>query len=67
MEVEGGRNNKFIVCIYEAIGTAFLINSMNWCGKNSQAIGLTYFANVMMFGPVSGGHFNPAITFGVLI
>ena len=29
------------------------------------AVGLTLFANISILGPVSGGHFNPAVTLGV--
>ena len=71
MEVPGGHKNKGIVCIYEFVGTALLLIAVNW-GSNSKthtlqpiAIGLTLFANICFLGPVSGGHFNPAVTLGV--
>jgi glycerol uptake facilitator-like aquaporin len=31
------------------------------------AVGLTIFGNICIFGNTSGGHFNPAVTLGVLI
>ena len=31
------------------------------------AIGLIIFFDIVMFGKVTGGHFNPAVTLGVFI
>ena len=31
------------------------------------AVGLTLFGNICIFGGVSGGHFNPAVSVGVFI
>jgi len=31
------------------------------------AIGMVLFCNIMMFGSMSGGHFNPAVTLSVLV
>lgn len=40
MEVTGGRNNKLIVCLYEALGTCFLLIAINWgCDSGNNAIG----------------------------
>ena len=55
------------------IGTATLIIAVNWgvnlVTANFQpiSVGLTLFANISILGPVSGGHFNPAVTMGVFI
>ena len=73
MEIEGGHNIKKIVCLYEAIGSALLIIALNWSNyihKDQFApigLGLTLFSCITIFGPVCGGHFNPAVTIGVLV
>ena len=69
MEVPGGDKTKWRVCLYEFIGTAFLITSINLSlhPGNPIYVGLTLMANIMIFGGLTGGHFNPAVSTGVLI
>lgn len=71
MEVPGGKQNKLKVCLYEALGTAFLITAINWSASKpelqSQTIGLSITISALILGGVSGGHFNPAITMAVFV
>ena len=70
MEVPGGEKTKVWVLISELFGTAFLAAAVNWGGtSNSTAIcaGLTIFIMALVFGPISGGHFNPAVSVAILI
>ena len=65
MEVKGGSNKKFQVLLYEMLGTANLLYAINVSahgGHQPYAVGLTIAANIFIFGEVSGGHFNPAVT-----
>ena len=70
MEVPGGTENKLVVCLCEFLGTAFLLLAVNWGGTSGNtpiAVGLTVMGFAQMLGPISGGHFNPAITMGMFI
>lgn len=59
------------VCIYEALGTALLLIALNMSGPmgstDALAVAGSIFVAIVMFGPVSGGHFNPAVTVSVFI
>ena len=70
MEVPGGNKNKLWVLISELLGTAMLGAAINWGGCSSgtpHCVGLSVFIMAQVFGPISGGHFNPAVTVGMLI
>lgn len=50
----------------EFIGTFFLVLTVAFTG-NPLAVGLMLAAMIYAFGPISGGHFNPVVTFAVLL
>ena len=55
--------NKYVI---EFIGTFFLVLVVGLTG-NPIAIGVILAAMVYMGGYISGGHYNPAVTLGVLL
>lgn len=70
MEVPGATRNRFFVLWSEMVGTAFLLVAVNWGGTSSHTpicVGLTVAVMAQMFGSISGGHFNPAVTVGMMI
>ena len=72
MEVPGAKNNRLIVCFYEALGTAGLIIAINWSASNDtplnpSVIGMYIMIAALCWGGITGGHFNAAITIAVLI
>ena len=67
MEVQGGPENKLLVCLYEMLGTATLLIGINLTQGNNIGIGLMLVAAISMYDRVSGAHFNPAVTIGVFI
>jgi glycerol uptake facilitator-like aquaporin len=69
MEVDRGSKNKFIVCVYEALGTGFLLFAISMSTSDFGKFGIAFmvFAMILICGPVTGAHFNPAVTLGVFI
>ena len=70
MEVPLGKDNKSIICIYEAIGTGLLLYCINMtAGSPYGKFGIAFaiFALILIGGPISGGHYNPAVTLGVFL
>lgn len=58
MELKEGHRNKFLVCLYEGLGTCFLLMAVN-CGAysgnsqigyQSQVVSLTLLGNIIIFG-----------------
>jgi aquaporin Z len=56
---------SFTVFIYEFIGTFTLVGVINATKGNAPAIGLTLFFLLLLCGPITGAHLNPAVTLGV--
>ena len=67
MEVNEGKNNKLLVAVYEMIGQAIFIYCILVSHANPVAVVVGLFSAIIMFGPYTGGHFNPAVTLGVLV
>lgn len=57
-------NRKYVI---EFIGTFFLVLVIGLSAGNALAIGGILAAMVYMGGHISGGHYNPAVTLGILM
>ena len=55
-----------LVGLYEIFGTAFLVYAAN-ASSTPIGVALVFFAVIMITGPVTGGHINPAVSFGVFV
>ena len=65
MEADG-HDRKAIVCFCEFIGTAlFIFGIIEVAPVLPIAIPFMLLASVVIWGDVTGGHFNPAVTLGV--
>ena len=70
MEVPQGDKMKGTVCLYEGIGSMFLLLAINLSassGHGATVISIFIFAAIILFGGISGAHFNPAVTTGVFV
>lgn len=72
METAKGHDRKFLVMLYEFMGEAFfmyLVIVSAVTGSDTWGITgpLALFVMINIFGGVSGGHFNPAVTLGVYV
>ena len=77
MEVLGAPNHTLLICLYEVFGTALLLISINLSVSqmpeenhghtDGQAVAASIFVSILVFGHLSGGHFNPAVTLAVWI
>jgi glycerol uptake facilitator-like aquaporin len=70
METPKGHDRKGLVCAYEFLGQIFFMYAVLVSGTTGSdtwglAGPLALFAVASIFGGVSGGHFNPAVTLGV--
>lgn len=65
MEVSGATNYKPTVFFMEFFGTFLFVSGA--CTGNYMSIPFSLFASILIFGSITGGHFNPAVSLGVYI
>ena len=61
---------KLTHCLFEGLGTAIMALTFNWSAQTEDRLGSitgTFFILLLLFGPISGAHFNPATTLSVVI
>jgi len=61
-----GKGTYKFLLIYEFLGTAFLLYGIN-LSNNPFGVVFNIFAIILITGPISGAHLNPAVSTGVLI
>ena len=57
---------SLVIFGYEFFGTMMLILAVNFSVGNVASVALTLFFILLVTGPISGGHVNPAVSTGVL-
>ena len=67
METKFGSERKVTVAIYEALGTLLFTYCILVSNADAIAGAFALFTMIVIFGSVSGGHFNPAVTVGVYL
>jgi glycerol uptake facilitator-like aquaporin len=65
METPTGNQRKPLVALYELMGTATFVYMILVSTGDAIAVPLALFAMIVIFGGITGGHFNPAVTLGV--
>lgn len=67
MEVPAGHSFKFDVLLVEFVATSFLVFAVLVSAGNPIAVAGTLFCLILASGPITGAHFNPAVTLAVFI
>jgi len=66
METDDGHQRKITVLLCELLGTALFIYGVIMTGS-AAGIPFSLLFSTLIFGAVTGGHFNPAVSLGVFI
>ena len=66
METDLRKEDRKIIFLYEFGGTALILYAINIAG-NPVAVVFSIMAAVLVCGPITGAHFNPAVSTACLI
>ena len=67
MEIEVRKQYQKFIFLYEFAGTAFLLYAINVSHGNPVAVVFSIMAIVLVAGPITGAHLNPAVSTACLI
>ena len=67
MECDTAGKFKYVTFIYEFFGTGLILYAINVSYGNPIAVIFTILAAVLICGPITGAHFNPAVSTACLI
>jgi glycerol uptake facilitator-like aquaporin len=64
-----GKSKKdlLVIGILEGIGTAILLVAINFSGGNPMIVTTGILTGAILSGRLTGAHFNPAVTIGVMV
>jgi len=64
-----GKSKKdlLVIGILEGIGTAILLVAINFSGGNPMIVITGILTGAILSGRLTGAHFNPAVTIGVMV
>ena len=67
MECDTAGKTKYVTFIYEFLCTGLILYAINVSYGNPIAVVFSILAAVLIAGPVTGAHFNPAVSTACLI
>ena len=67
MEVPKSERKWLLVSVYEMLGTALFVYCILTSMGNPLAAVVGLFSSIIVFGGITGGHFNPAVSIGVFL
>lgn len=67
MEIDIRKEDLKIVFLYEFAGTATLLYAVNVSYGNPVAVIFSIMAIILVIGPITGAHLNPAVSVACLI
>jgi glycerol uptake facilitator-like aquaporin len=67
METDLRKDDRKFIFLYEFCGTALILYAVNVSHGNPVAVVFSIMVSVLFAGPITGAHFNPAVSTACLI